>query len=165
MAAHYQKEAIEHYKVLVNTLKKTNINIYLVQTCPGDSFLNDVSELTGVKIIPLITPILSGGYILSNAKLFVSGRYHPSILASLGGTPCIFLGSNSHKTKSLQTILQYNNVEEFSALPDENECDIIFENSKKILNDEKYMRNDILNSVEKRSKESRNILDLIISTK
>jgi polysaccharide pyruvyl transferase WcaK-like protein len=165
LAAHYKKEAIKHYKILVNTLKKTNTNIYLVQTCNGDSFLNDVSELTGVKIIPLTTPILSGGYILSNAKLFVSGRYHPSILASLGGTPCIFLGSNSHKTKSLQTTLQYNNVEEFSALPDEKECDVIFEKAKKILNNEKDMRNNILKAVEKRSNESRNILDLIISIK
>ena len=51
-------------------------------------------------------PILLGATVLANSKLFVSGRYHPSIMASLGGTPCIFLGSNSHKNTVVSKLSQ-----------------------------------------------------------
>jgi hypothetical protein len=42
-------------------------------------------------------------------------KYHPSILASLGGTPYIFLGSHAHKMFSLQEVLEYDIPKEFSA--------------------------------------------------
>ena len=35
--------------------------------------------------LPVRTPILQGGAILAGARVFISGRYHPSILATLGG--------------------------------------------------------------------------------
>lgn len=35
-------------------------------------------------------------------------------MASLGGNPCVFFNSNSHKTRSLQEILDYEIKNEFS---------------------------------------------------
>ena len=61
------------------------------------------------------------GAIVANARLFISGRYHASILASLGGTPCIFLGTHSHKNGSLSRLLEYDVHRQFSAFPDDAE--------------------------------------------
>ena len=46
-------------------------------------------------------------------------------MASLGGTPCVFMSSNSHKTGSLQDLLQYNERKEFNLLPTDEECEAI----------------------------------------
>ena len=83
------------YTNLVNKLKELNKEIYLVEVCEGDHFLRDVAKLTNTKLIPMDTPIIAAGKILANARIFISGRYHPAILASLGGTPCVFMSSNS----------------------------------------------------------------------
>jgi|GEM_PF-544028 len=45
--------------------------------------------------------------VLGQAKCFISGRWHASIMALLSGTPFILWGSDSHKTKSLSVIYDY----------------------------------------------------------
>lgn len=80
----------------------------------GDGYLEDLATRTESFFVRPTTNILIGAYILANARAYVSGRHHPSILASLGGTPCVFLESNSHKTESLQRVLEYENPEVFS---------------------------------------------------
>jgi hypothetical protein len=40
-------------------------------------------------------------HILANAEIYVSGRWHPSILAAKGRTPIILWGADSCKTRSL----------------------------------------------------------------
>lgn len=118
----YEK-AIKTYSKLVNEtkIKFPDKKVYLIQVCEGDYFLNDVAKNTDTPIIAVDTPILSAGKILANARLFISGRYHPAILASLGGTPCVFMSSNSHKTKSVQQLLEYENIIEFNEIPSDNE--------------------------------------------
>lgn len=126
LSAWYQKKAKASYSILVNKLKNAfDIPVFIVQACSGDRFLIDVAKQTGTPILKAEIPIIAAAKILANASLYISGRYHPSIMASLGGTPCIFLGSNSHKTYSLQKILKYQEIKEFSALPDEVECNKI----------------------------------------
>ena len=83
------------------------------------------------------------GAILANAMLFVSGRYHPSILASLGGTPCIFLGSSAHKMHSLQKLLEYEYIREFPVHPSNKEMDEMLELAKSHLNHGEALRNKI----------------------
>jgi polysaccharide pyruvyl transferase WcaK-like protein len=85
--------------------------------------LKEISEIAKIPCIPVTINIYLAGHILGNARCFISGRYHPSILASLGGTPCVFMGSNSHKTSSLQTVLEIpqNKQVTFSAIPDKEE--------------------------------------------
>jgi polysaccharide pyruvyl transferase WcaK-like protein len=46
-------------------------------------------------------------YVLKNATIFISGRWHASILSVLAGTPILLWGSDSHKTRSLYTLLEY----------------------------------------------------------
>ncbi len=67
--------------------------------------------------MPWNTPIMMAGAILANARAFVSGRFHPAIFASLGGTPCVFLDAHSHKMASLQKTLEYDVHSTFPAMP------------------------------------------------
>lgn len=122
------ENAINSYSYLVNRLKSVySGKVYLIQVCEGDAFLNDVSSKTNTPIISMETPILAAAKMLANAQVFISGRYHPAIMASQGGTPCVFMGSNSHKTFSLQQLLQYENIEEFNEIPTVEESEKMIE--------------------------------------
>lgn len=130
--------AVNAYSNLVQHLKNEfDLNIFLVDVDEGDEFLNDVSKQTKTPIIPIDTPLIAAAKILANARIYISGRYHPAIMASLGGTPCVFMGSNSHKTLSVQQLLEYDNPIEHNLLPDDNECKrIVMEAKSKIDNPE-----------------------------
>lgn len=73
----------------------------------GDSFLEEVARRTGSIYIAPPVNLLMASYMLANAAGFVSGRFHPTVMASLGGTPCTMLESQAHKTLSVQEQLGY----------------------------------------------------------
>lgn len=124
LAAKSPDRAIDRYSALATALKTLGLEILLIPTCAGDRFLVDVARRTGLDILPVETPILAGATILAQARLMVSGRWHPSILASLGGVPALMLGSNSHKTETLLSMMQ-RPFSEFSALPDDEQIEQI----------------------------------------
>ena len=133
-AASTEEEIIIIYEKLVNEVKKSfSCNVYLVEVCEGDHFLIEVGKRTKTGVISIDTPILSAGKILANALAYISGRYHPAILASMGGTPCVFMSSNSHKTKSLQVLLQYDFVHEYYVLPSDEEIVEMIERTRYLL--------------------------------
>ena len=112
-------------------------------------------------MIPLDTPILAAAKILANARVLISGRYHPSILASLGGTPCVFMSSNSHKTKSIQELLEYENCVEFSVLPDKEEREKIIQLAEKKLALGEGLRTKIQSRAKWLSEETKKQKDLL----
>ncbi len=132
-AAFTPEKAVDGFCELVERLKRLGDPVYLVPTCGGDQFLHDVARETDTPILPVEVPVLMGGAVLANARLFVTGRYHPSIMAAAGGTPCVFLGADSHKTSSLQRLLGYEDVRTFSAIPDATERDDLLAWSRKLL--------------------------------
>lgn len=102
------------FEELIHRIKdELKVQVVLVDPA-GDGYLEDVATKTKSLFIRPQINILIGAYILANAKAYLSGRYHPSILASMGGTPCVFLESNSHKTYSLQSVLGYEHPEVFA---------------------------------------------------
>lgn len=107
----------ESFASLTRELQKI-AKVYFVNPCM-DFFLYDIAEDLGVSVIPNATPVLMGGSVLANAVLYVSGRYHPSIMASCGGTPLICFESNSHKMRSLQELLGYDNITHYPLILDE----------------------------------------------
>lgn len=162
-AAWTQESAYLGYKKFLERLKKEfNIPIYLIEVCPGDKFLHRVGRDLGLPCVHVQTPILAGAKILSNAALYISGRFHPSILASLGGTPCVFFGSNSHKTMSLQTELLYDEVKEFSAIPQENEFDDIIRLAESKIKQGSILREKVLGIAQLRSDEAEELVSHII---
>lgn len=146
LVAWNQEKAREAYTELAKTLKK-NFRVIVVPTCDGDRFLRKVAKEADCPLVPVETNIFMGMSILANADVFVSGRWHPSILASLGGTPCVFMGSNSHKTLALQYMLEYPEKKEYSAIPMKDEINNIVEDCKRLISQGQIERNRILSIV------------------
>ena len=147
-AAWNQGEAVLGYTRLLEALKDVGYRIFIVPTCAGDQFLCDVANRTKLPIVPVQTNILAGMAILSNATVFLSGRWHPSILASLGGTPCVVFGSNSHKTKSFIEFMSYSkNKKEYKDIPDETEIKHILDDVRDYVQQGSVLRNEIRNKV------------------
>ncbi len=133
-AAQWQPNAAKPaYAALVSALKRLDLGVVIVESCHGDAFLHDVAKQTATPIIPVNVPILAAAAVLANARLFVSGRWHPSIMASLNGTPSIFLGSNSHKTLSIQEQLAYPEPHEFPVIPSATDIAAIVEEGAALL--------------------------------
>lgn len=133
--------AIMRYCNLIQKIKeRVDFQVFLVIVDDGDEFLNEVAKMTNTPIIPMDMPLVAAAKILANSRVYISGRYHPAIMASLGGTPCVFMSSNSHKTESIQELLEYDTVEEFNLLPDDNECTKIVEAAIRKMNDPKLRK-------------------------
>jgi hypothetical protein len=123
LMASQAEKSIECYKRLIDAIKVLGYRVYLTENDAPDCFLQTVAREKDVGIIPANAPILMCGSVLAHARLFISGRYHPSIFASLGGTPCVFLNSHAHKMGSLPRVLEYDDCRHFTAFP--NEADIV----------------------------------------
>ena len=157
------EEVINVYVKLVRAIQKNfpDKNIFLVEVCEGDSFLNEVGKVTNTGVISIDTPIIAAGKILANADAYISGRYHPAILASLGGTPCVFMSSNSHKTKSLQELLEYDFIHEYYVLPSDQEILDMVERTKYILSLGSELRIKIKNKCNDLSNQSNSMVEVL----
>ena len=161
LASNHPEEAERSYEQLFEAVQQLGCSVYLTENDMPDSFLHKIATRKGIGIVPVASPILMGGSVLANARLFISGRYHPSILASLGGTPCIFLKSSAHKMSSLRRLLEYDVPEEFSALPTADDVARIFSLAKKYLEQGDALREKIRKVSEKRCEEALQITSFI----
>lgn len=74
----------------------------------GNADINRVVRKTGIGVVNLKNCSYHDlFYVLQGAEIFISGRWHASILSVLANTPILLWGSDSHKTKSLYTLLDY----------------------------------------------------------
>lgn len=157
LASQEGERLITGYLRLLTEIKKLGYEIYLTENDGPDSFLREIAITNNFGLIPARTPIFMAGAILANAKLFISGRYHPSIFASFGGTPCIFLESHAHKMSSLQKVLEYGGSKQFSAFPDDSEMSEIVSTARIYLDQGEVLRDKIRNVAAKRCEEARQL--------
>ena len=153
-AAWSPKESATHYTKLVEALRTLGYPVYLAPTCRGDVFLHAVARKTGAPVIPLETSVYMGMAAIANARLFVSGRYHPSIMAGMGGTPSIFLEADSRKALSLQELLGYAEPKQFSAAPSPVELDALLKDAKRLLAAGTDLRDHLRSHAEKQYRAS-----------
>lgn len=73
-------------------------------------------------------------YVLQNASLFISGRWHASIISLLANTPILLWGSDSHKTEALYSEIDYP-YEFFDVTGIPLNTDRIAKEAKKIMNE------------------------------
>ena len=146
--------AVQCYVRLVDAVSQLGYRVYLTENDLPDSFLQQVAREKNIGIVPADAPILMCGAVLAHARLFISGRYHPSIFASLGGTPCIFLGSHAHKMGSLSRVLEYDVHREFNAFPGESEIAEIVSTATKYLDQGEKLRARIRQVAKLRSDEA-----------
>lgn len=134
-------------KNLIKRLMKLEKDIVLISTAKQDNWLSNIAKEFNLLFVDSNIPIRLGYSILKNSDLLISGRFHPSIMASIGGTPCIFMNSNSHKTESLQTELEYDNVKIFNG--SNLDVDMIYEMSVHYLDNLDHYNEKIKGTVKK----------------
>lgn len=154
-----EDQAVDVFVTLIDDLKTLGYPIYVIAGSIMP-FLPEVAQRANVPYVPHHVPIVAGGAILANARLLVSGRYHPSIFAALGGTPSVFLGSNSHKTRSLQDLLDYPDPVEFPVLPDDASRQKILARAREELAAGEDRRQAIRQAAQKNADRVRNLTDI-----
>lgn len=142
----HEPEIRTQFKKLISKIKELGYPIYCVETCDGDSFLKQIAESCGVPFVHKNTPVIAAAGIIANSLVYITGRYHPSIMASASGTPCVFLSSNSHKTQSIQTLLGYKNQTEYSICPNESQISNIISHINCLIANRQTYQNEILSN-------------------
>lgn len=160
-AAGSPDRAMQCYSELVDAVQQIGYRVVLTENDPADSFLRRVAAKKRVGFVPVTTSILMCGAVVSQARLFISGRYHASILASLGGTPCIFLGTHSHKSGSLSRVLDYEVYRVFSALPENSEIGDIVSLARDYLQQGESLRSQIRDVAKTRCDQVATLPDLL----
>lgn len=161
LASRYPGKAMDSYRQLVDAVSKLGYKVYLTESDLPDSFLRTIAAEKSIGIVPADAPVLMCGAVLAHARLFISGRYHPSIFASLGGTPCIFLESQDHKMGSLSEVLEYEVCRLFDAFPDAAQIGEIASLARNYLDQGDAMRTRILSVVRERAAQANALPDFL----
>lgn len=158
-----KKPIIDRFIYLVKETKKKfpGFSVYIVETCEGDAFILDVAKETNTPVVGMCTPLLASAKILANASLYITGRYHPCIMSSLGGTPCVMMSSNSHKTISIQEVLEYDDPHEYPFLFSKEECADMLGRGKAYIEAGQHMRDKIQSRAKQLSDEAAKLMDYI----
>ncbi|PRZ06538.1 polysaccharide pyruvyl transferase [Isoptericola sp. CG 20/1183] len=95
----------ETIAALQERLATAGVDVVFAGSDKPDRRLADALEGLHIHRVDPQIPLSAATRLLWSASAMVSGRYHPSILASLGGTPFLLMESNSHKTRSLLDVV------------------------------------------------------------
>ncbi len=147
---------------LATTLKSTGLRIYFISTCAGDRLLCEAAKEAGVAHIPQDIPVLAGAGIIAGASAYLTGRYHPAIMAGAGGVPTVFFSANSHKIKTVQPLLGYEPPKLYSINPSASEISAISSEVSNILGTEDSFRQKIRSNFEiqaRRAREFETVID------
>lgn len=138
----YGGQGLEAYLSLASSLLKKDMNLVLVETCAGDGILRSVSDQLGVPLVSKESSLDILAAIISGSSLYISGRYHPGIASYCADIPCIFMGSNSHKTLSVQEVVGIERPSEYNACPNPEEINAITKEALDVLSgDPKTIKN------------------------
>ncbi|MBY4598098.1 polysaccharide pyruvyl transferase family protein [Ottowia caeni] len=147
----YEHSIQPQFKKLVTSIQNLGYPVFCIETCDGDTFLKEVAIECGARFIPKHTSVFAAAGLIGGSIAYITGRYHPSIIASASGVPCIFLSSNSHKTSSIQKLLGYDEIIEFPICPNDNQISDILEHLEKIAMNRESMSRSILNNYNNQS--------------
>ena len=99
---------IGFYNKLINELTgQTGMQVVVVDP-EGNEFLRPLCERLGIPFVASTINLFAGTGLLAGARAYIGGRYHPAIMASLGGAPCTILNSGEQMSGSLQHLLGYD---------------------------------------------------------
>ena len=145
-------DPIPTYISLCKTLNDNVADVLLVPTDrPDEKLLRPVAKELGLPIVATALSTQQAVDILGNAALFISGRWHPSIMALTGGTPIITLTANTYKTIALQKMFEPE-LPTFDALNLHKHLDDIVELAKSCIVAGDSMRNKIRSKAQEYSK-------------
>ena len=100
---------VQVFNIIISELKKICPQIIFIDGFNGeDEDVCKILEKTRINSVNLNTCNYHDLYhILQGGLIFISGRWHASILSALANTPVLLWGSDSHKTKALYPLLDY----------------------------------------------------------
>lgn len=160
-AAKDPARALKSYGALARKMKDTGLPVYMTASCSGDAFLEEIARELELPLIPAVTNVWVASAILANAAAVITGRYHPTILAGLGGAPCILLGADSHKTTSVQTMLGYPEIHTFPMFPDTESIAAIARQVAHVLEERAAWSRQIRSTAEERAGEAAGLAALL----
>jgi len=156
-AAKDPERALTSYRRLLAALTALGYPLVVTISSTGDAFLEELAHELGLPMVPATTNALVAAEILAHAELVVTGRYHPAIMAGLGGVPCVLLGADSHKTASVQWMLRYPAVHVFPEQPTDTDVDAILRWARSVLADRERWRAAIAAAAAERADEARSL--------
>ncbi|MCB0272854.1 MAG: polysaccharide pyruvyl transferase family protein [Bdellovibrionales bacterium] len=139
---------VELFTELCKKLSRIFDQVVVICPCgPEHKIFTPMAEKNNFTLVPRDTPTEDAISVLSQASLYVGGRWHPSIFAVLGGTPLIKFSANTQKTRG---IIEMIGLEEpcFDVFNLENEMPKMLELAKIFLTKNKYYKKHILRRVE-----------------
>lgn len=142
--SHIQWNIPYYMEQLIHRLQNIIPQVVFVDGYNGSNGeINSVIERTHIGYVNLNNCSWEDLYqVMKGAAIFISGRWHASILSILAGTPILCFGADSHKTRSIYTILHYKyHFYETASLPIH--IDELVEEACKIVNNQKEIRADI----------------------
>ena len=139
---------------LAKALSGLGCRVIFIATCAGDQHLENAAREANVAYLPPDLPVMAGAGILAGALVYVTGRYHPAIMAAAGGVPTIFLGSNSHKTRSVQKLLNYDKCIEFPICLSDSDINAIVDLAINYISNRNVISKKVSEAVDKRSREA-----------
>lgn len=126
-------------------------SVVLTAPCDTDEkIFRPIAKELNLPLIALSTPTQQAVDILGNASAYISGRWHPSILALTGGTPIVTLTANTYKTKALIEQIGLD-APTFDALKLHEEIDSIVELTNSYIEQGEVLRQKLRGQAEKLS--------------
>ena len=129
-------DVIDFYKKLINKYQENGYQVAFVDGFNGLNYdVNEIVKQTKCIHLKMLNCSFEELYkVFEEAEIYVSGRWHTSILAVQAGTPIILWGADSHKTEALYDLLDYKmRFFEVASLP--LHIDDIFKESLKAINE------------------------------
>lgn len=102
-------DSVPGFIKLCKRLQEQIAPVVLTAPCQTDEkIFRPIAKELNLPLIALSTPTQQAVDILGNASVYISGRWHPSILALTGGTPIVTLTANTYKTQALIEQIELN---------------------------------------------------------
>lgn len=156
-AAKDPKRAAASYRRLLQALPELGYPLVVTVSSTGDAFLEELAHELGLPLVPADTNVMVATEILAHAELVVTGRYHPAILAGLGGVPGVLLGADSHKTASVQQMLGYPDIHVFAEQPTAADVSAILQRARRVLAERRRWQEAIETALALRAAEARRL--------
>ncbi|HET8986335.1 MAG TPA: polysaccharide pyruvyl transferase family protein [Trueperaceae bacterium] len=151
--------AVVSYRRLLEALPELGYAVVVTVSSTGDAFLEELAHDLRLPLVPAGTNVMAAAQILAHAEVVVTGRYHPAILAGLGGVPCVLLGADSHKTTSVQEMLGYPEIHVFSEHPSDSDVHSILQRARSVLQERQHWQAAISAAAAARATEARRLPD------
>lgn len=102
-------DVVSVFSEIISKLKEVVPQIIFVDGyCGENKLINQIIKENNIGFIgPQNCDYRNLYQVFKRSEVFVSGRWHASILSVLANTPIVCYGADSHKTRSLYAILEY----------------------------------------------------------